>query len=128
MYCLCLCLFVLVISYYVHVVPLCNVYCNHAHRSVKNKINASQPRQTSPASPVQRPLVVEAVQIVPLPVGAVEEAVVAPVVQVVQAVVVEEVIPQSVVEVPSVILLHKNYHHSIKHPQDQSDLILTPRN
>jgi len=43
-------------------------------------------------------------------------------------VVVAEVIPQSVVEVPSVILLHKNYHHSIKHPQDQSDLILTPRN
>jgi proteasome assembly chaperone (PAC2) family protein len=39
-----------------------------------------------------------------------------------------EVIPQSVVEVPSVILLHKNFLLTIKHPQDQSDLILTPRN
>jgi hypothetical protein len=54
---------------------------------------------------------------------------VAPAVQVVQVVLeVVEVIPQSVVEVPSVILLHKNFPLTIKHPQDQSDLILTPRN
>jgi hypothetical protein len=38
------------------------------------------------------------------------------------------VIDLLVEEVLSVMFQDKNYHHLIKHPQDQSDLILTARN